>query len=220
MRSKQEKSSDLEKGEKLFTGTQSLVLVDFSKTPARDMNSLRRSLESIGGKLQVMKKTLFGILFKKKEIPLDISKHPGQMGAIFSQNEISEPAGIVARFLKERKDKTQLTMVWGYDFASGRLYDAQEMMQIGNLPTREVLLAQFVGMVAAPLRSLLYVLKSVAQAGGIQDVPQSSEASQESLEKEEETQENQEAKKPKEEERSQEVSEENTQEEKEEKVVE
>jgi len=223
MRSKQQKSSDLEKGEKLFTGTQSLVLVDFSKTPASDMNSLRRSLESIGGKLHVMKKTLFGIVFKKKEIPLDVSEYSGQVGAIFSQNEISEPAGTVARFLKERKDKAGLLMLSGYDLASGRLYNAQEMLQIGNLPGREILLAQFVGMVAAPLRSLLYVLKSIAQSNGAEDVLEAPLEPQKNSEKEGEVPSGQEEAKTeeqKEEAQPQEASEQKSQEASEEETVE
>ena len=36
--------------------------------------------------------------------------------------------------------------------------DAAQVVFIGNLPPREVLLAQLLGMIAAPIRSFLYVL--------------------------------------------------------------
>lgn len=191
MRSKTKKAEDLQKGKDALSSAQTLVLLDFAKTPASDMNVLRRSLEGVGAKLQVLRKTLLGIMLKEKEIPLDVSSYDGQVGAVFAQSEITESAGTISRFMKERKDTLgDFGMISGYDIAAERSYDAAEMLRIGNLPSREILLAQFVGMVAAPLRSFLYVLQGIAeQKGSGQEQQTTDQKAPQQEEKQEEQQE-------------------------------
>ncbi len=49
-------------------------------------------------------------------------------------------------------------LVAGYDMKRGLAIEATEIAYIGKLPPREILLAQLLGMFAAPIRSFLYLL--------------------------------------------------------------
>jgi ribosomal protein L10 len=49
---------------------------------------------------------------------------------------------------------------------AGVAMDSGQIVAIGKLPPRDVLLAQFLGMLSAPIRSFLYVLDQKAKAGG------------------------------------------------------
>ena len=54
-------------------------------------------------------------------------------------------------------------LLGGYDVAGKQPVDAATIVMIGKLPPREVLLAQLLGMIAAPIKSLLYVLDQKAK---------------------------------------------------------
>jgi len=197
MKSKQQKSEDLAYGKDMIGGAQSVVFVDFNKTSSNDLNTLRRTLSQADASMKVIKKTLLGLITKEKEIPVDVSAFEGQVGTIVSQRELTEPAHIVSQLINEKGGGTSLAFLGGYDVASARAYDAQEMVRIGNLPARDVLLAQLVGMIAAPLRSFLYVLGQVGESKGgeaplreeVKDSEPPTDSSKESGEKSEEVRE-------------------------------
>ena len=54
-------------------------------------------------------------------------------------------------------------MLAGFDLSSATLFDAVQIKRIGQLPPREILLAQLLGMLQAPVRSLAYTLSEVAK---------------------------------------------------------
>lgn len=169
MKTKQQKIQDVKEGGELVGNSKALVFVDFSKTPANEMNRLRAALATANSSMKVLKKTLLGIILKEKGINVDATQLAGPVGTIFSPAEISESAGIVARFKKGNEGAlAEFKMLAGYDMATSRFYDAVQIVQVGNLPPREVLLAQLVGMIAAPVRSLLYALNQVSEKGGAQ----------------------------------------------------
>jgi hypothetical protein len=54
----------------------------------------------------------------------------------------------------------------GYDIGNNVAIDAEQLIYIGKLPPREVVLAQLLGMLAAPIRSFLYILDEKSKMGG------------------------------------------------------
>jgi len=162
MKSKQQKAQDLQYGKEMAQKASSLVLVDFTKTNVNNINGLRRVLQDAQSTMKIIKKTLLGIIFKESNIDIDITQFDGQVGAVFSQKEISDTAGVIARFAKEKGDEMKdFALLAGFDVVANRSYDSAQIVQIGNLPSREVLLGQLVGMIAAPLRSLIYILSQI-----------------------------------------------------------
>lgn len=165
MKSRIQKQEELKKGKKLLEKAKALVFVDFSKVPAEDLRKLRKELKAVGARLLVIKKRLLGLLLKEKGIELNSKENKLSLGAVFSESDIEAVSGPVYKFFSgmevpEGADKN----IWashilgGYDIKASAKVGAEKIIFIGKLPPREILLAQLLGMLAAPLRSFMYIL--------------------------------------------------------------
>ena len=150
MLTKQQKANQIEEGEKLLDKSQSLIFVDFTGTSVENMKKARRSLKGLGAKLQVIKKKLLRIAFEKKKIDFNPEQFESQLGTVFSENEIVSVADPVY--------KSGLKILGGYDLRAMSFLDADKVKFIGQLPPREILLGQLVGMFVAPIKMFLHVL--------------------------------------------------------------
>ena len=150
MLTKTQKKQKIEDSKKLMDESRSLIFIDFTGKSVGEMENLRRKLGELGAKLKVIKKKLLRIAFSEKKIEFDPEQFETQLGTIFAPSEIHEIAGPVY--------KSGLRMIGGYDLEAKTALDAKQMKMLGQLPSREVLLGQLVGMIAAPIRMFLYVL--------------------------------------------------------------
>jgi len=151
MLTKPQKIEKVSESQKLMDESRSLVFIDFTGKSVGEMESLRRKLGELGAKLKVIKKKLLRIAFSEKKIEFDPEQFETQLGTIFAPSEMHEIAGPVY--------KSGLKMIGGYDLEAMSALDANQMKTLGQLPSREVLLGQLVGMLAAPIRMFLYVLE-------------------------------------------------------------
>ncbi|MFA6495398.1 MAG: 50S ribosomal protein L10 [Candidatus Paceibacterota bacterium] len=164
MKTKKQKTQDLEKGGALAHKAQALVFVDFSQAPTKEVEGLKRAIDSVQGVYKVIKKRLLGIILKNEDIPIGMEQFEGQLATIFSEKDISDTAGTVYQFLKGKaKEFPAFRMVGGYDMASKTFFDVAAIEIIGKLPSRDVLLAQFVGLLSTPTRSLVHTLDQIAK---------------------------------------------------------
>ncbi|OGM91293.1 50S ribosomal protein L10 [Candidatus Wolfebacteria bacterium RIFCSPHIGHO2_01_FULL_48_22] len=164
MKSKKQKSKELTDTRGLFEKAKSLVFVNFSKTPVAKVAELKAGLRNEGGAYKVMKKRLYNILFKEKNLSVDMSQFDNQFAAIFSDKDISNPAGAAFRFAKSlEKDGSDFSLLGGADMETGVVYSAQDISRIGNLPSREILLAQLAGMLNTPMKLLAYTLSEIGK---------------------------------------------------------
>lgn len=156
----------MEKAAELFDKSKSVVFIDFSKTPVREVSILKNSLADIQSIYKVVKKRLLNIVFKNKKVPVDVTAFESQLGTVFSPKDIVDAAGTVYRFTKgKEKELSEFKMLGGYDVENSRYYSAEEINKIGRLPSKEILLGQLLGMLSAPVRSLAYVLDQIAKKG-------------------------------------------------------
>lgn len=165
MKSKAQKQEELKKGKELLEKSQSLVFVDFSNVPTAQLRKLRQELKAVGAKLFIIKKRLLNILMKERGIDAGAVANKLSLGTIFSEGDIEKVSGPVYKLLAgmevpegAAKDVWVKHIVGGYDISGNASIGAEKIIFIGKLPPREVLLAQILGMFAAPLRSFLYIL--------------------------------------------------------------
>ncbi len=163
MKSKLQKKQEIEQGNALATDAQSLVFVDFSKTPVKQVTQLKNSARALGATYRVVKKRLLKRVFTEKDIMVDPEQFNGQVATIFSPGDISEIGGVVYRFIKGLDKDTSFQMLGGYAAETKKFFSQEDMTRIGQLPSREVLLAQLMGMLQAPMRQLAYTLDQVAK---------------------------------------------------------
>lgn len=145
------------------------IFSDFSGTSVGNMQKLRRELRESGATYKVTKKKLIGIAFKNAGIEVDMKNIEGQVGlAIGKEDEVS-PAKILKNFSKENKNFKVLQGI-----LEGKIISEKDVSALAALPSREQLIAKFVGTINAPvsgfvnvlagnLRNLVGVLKSIAE---------------------------------------------------------
>jgi len=156
MKTKSQKSEELEKGKDLLAKSEFLVFTDFTKVGAEDLRRFRMELRKVGAGFLVIKKRLLGILLKGHSADFDMKKNKLSLGTVFAP-DIEKSAGTVYKFFKELKVEKE-KILGGYDLKQKAEMSPAVVLAIGQLPPREVLLSQLLGMIAAPIQSLLYVL--------------------------------------------------------------
>lgn len=153
MKSKQQKKLEIKSGEELFKKSQSLIFVDFSKVPTPKLRLLKTKLKKIDAQFKVVKKRLLKIIFKENKIDFDPkSNFEGQMGTIFSPDEIYSAAGPVHKSLEG------IQAIGAYDLKEKQFLAIDAFKKIALLPSREILLSQLVGMLSAPIKMFLFIL--------------------------------------------------------------
>jgi large subunit ribosomal protein L10 len=155
-KTKEQKKTAVDEAGKELKKTQTLILTDFAGLTANKINTLRTALRSAGMKFHVIKKRLLKIVFKTHGINMDPTELKGQVGIVFSESDITESAQAVYKFYK--KNKKRFKLLGGIEVEEKKILTTEEINAIGALPSREVLLGQLVGMIAAPIRSFLYVI--------------------------------------------------------------
>ena len=170
MKTKTQKGEELKEGKKLLEKSQILIFTDFSKVATADIRKLRQQLSEVKAKYFVIKKRLLGLLLKEQGIELDVKGLGSQIGTIFSESDVEKASAPVYKFFYGIGGDTKATraesikkIVGAYDLKKKNFIEAKDVVFIGQLPPREVLLGQLFGMIAAPISSLLYVLNERAK---------------------------------------------------------
>lgn len=133
---------------------QGVVLTDYRGISVNKMSDLRRQLRQAGVELKVVKNTLA----KRAADELGISGLDqyleGPTALAYSLTDPVAPAKQVSEFIKTSKI---LEIKAG--LVEGKVISASGVQALADLPSREVLVAQVVGAMAAPLSGFLNVLQ-------------------------------------------------------------
>ena len=166
MKTKLQKQENLKTGEGMFSKSEALIFVDFKNVKTADLRMLRQELKKTESPLFVIKKRLLGVLLKKHGIEFDGSQFKTSVGTVFASNLEKAASSVHAFFKKLQVEKRGdvKKILGGYDVKKKDFVPAERMIFIGGLPPREVLLAQLASMIAAPVRSLLYVLDQLRRS--------------------------------------------------------
>ncbi len=163
MKTKAQKIKQVAEGIESLKTSKTVVVADFTGLTANDMNAYRKALRAIGTSLRVMKKRLLRVALKEQGIEFDTDQFPGQMGVAFSPADPLEVSGVVYRFSKQFDKAGTFKILGGYSLEDKTFIAGSDMKKLGQLPSREVLLGQLVGMLISPIRSFVYVLDQKAK---------------------------------------------------------
>lgn len=164
MLNKIQKSERINKAKDLFGKNKTLVFVDFTGVSDNDLKSFRKLLREVGAKMEVIKKKLLRVAFQESGHEFNPEQFDLQAATIFSDKDISEVAGTIYRFAQGmEKEKKQFKILGAYDLTSSVFSESEAVKAIGKLPSREVLLAQLVGMLTMPIKQLVVVLDKASK---------------------------------------------------------
>ncbi len=137
-----------------ITKQKAMVFVNYKGLKVKDMLALRDQLKLVGSKLVIAKKTLLSKVMKEKGIGIDFKGMEGQVGAIFAFEDSLAPMKTANTLAKSNEN---LKILGGY--FENEIQSAASIVAIANLPSREQLLAQLVGTLAAPMSGFARVLQ-------------------------------------------------------------
>ncbi|MEK7608330.1 MAG: 50S ribosomal protein L10 [Patescibacteria group bacterium] len=165
MKTKAQKQSELKDAEALLKNSKSLLFADFGSVSAESLRMLRREVSANGGSFLVLKKRLLNVLLKSKGIEYDVREFFGPVGTVFVSTDTQSSSAALFRFFRDlagtdvkAREVNVKKILGGYDLEGKAVMARDEVMMLGTLPPREVLLGQLLGTLAGPIRSFLYVL--------------------------------------------------------------
>lgn len=158
MKTKTQKTEHIKEGEQELAKSETVVVTNFTGLSANDMNAFRKAVRGLGGVVMVMKKRLLKLVFAEKGLEFDPKKFEGQASVVFSPKDMVETAGVVYKFGKPFARKEIFKILGGFEVKAKKFLEGIEVKQIGQLPSREILLGQLAFMLTVPIKKLLFVL--------------------------------------------------------------
>lgn len=148
------------------------VLVNYQGITVEDDTAMRKALREAGVKYMVVKNTLTGRACAEAGYA-DMKQYLAGMTAI----AISEKDAVApAKILKKYADKVEsFTILAGY--VDGAVVDEKTVNALADIPSREVLVAKFLGSIQSPLYGLAYGLQAIIdkQTEGAAEAPAAAE---------------------------------------------
>ncbi|GAB4403988.1 MAG: 50S ribosomal protein L10 [Rhodoferax sp.] len=157
-----EKQAVIEDVTRLAATAQTLVMAEYRGITVADMTKLRVAARSAGVSLSVLKNTLARRALAGSGFEVVADQMTGPLIYGFSQDAVAA-AKVVAEFAK-----TNNKLVIRGGCYSGKALDAEGVKQLASIPSKEVLLAQLLGLLQSPIARTARVLAALAEkkAGG------------------------------------------------------
>lgn len=136
-----------------------IVLTDYKGLDVTSINDLRRKLRESNIEYQVVKNTLLVRAAEDTEVAVLKDHFKGPSAVAISYDDPVAPAKVLTQFAKDNKE---LEIKVGV--LNGKVLDAQAIKALATLPSREVLLAQFLSALNAVPTSFVTVLAEVPRS--------------------------------------------------------
>jgi ribosomal protein L7/L12 len=153
-----EKAKAVDQLKQDFANVDSAFLVDFRGMKVVDATELRRQIHKSQGKLMVVKNTIAVRATQDTRMKVLAEFFRGPTAIAYTSADVVALAKILN---STSKDNPNLIIKAGY--LDGSLIEGKRISEVANLPTKGVLQAQVVGLMASPLRRLVWVLNATIQ---------------------------------------------------------
>jgi large subunit ribosomal protein L10 len=140
--------------EDLISRSSLAISTNYRGMTVAEMTQLRRRMRDTGVELRVVKNTLLRMAAERGGKPDLFKIVDGPTALIFGFGEPRAPAAAITEFV--RTSRTSLTVTGGS--FEGQAMPAASVGDLANLPTRDQLLAQFMGGLQSPLSTLAGLL--------------------------------------------------------------
>ena len=133
------------------------VLVNYQGITVEDDTAMRKALREAGVKYMVVKNSLTGRACESVGYG-DIKQYLDGMPAIaISETDAVAPAKILKKYAEKVES---FKILAGY--LDGAVIDEKTVTELADIPSKEVLIAKFLGSIQSPLYGLAYALQAIA----------------------------------------------------------
>ncbi len=149
-KNKAEKSDLLVKYKKIIKEKNGYIIVDSNKLDSDTLFNLRKQLKESGSNFSVIKNTIFKIALQETEQPLETQDFAGSSAIIaFDDDPVN-----AAKFLKEAQKEMEILEA-RYGVIENEYIGSERIMELAEIPSKEVLYAKLLGSLNAPLSGIM-----------------------------------------------------------------
>ena len=143
-----------------FEGAVSVVAVDYLGITVEEADALRANLRKEGVQFTVYKNTLIkrAIDGTPFEALADGETLKGSTALAFCTEDATASARVIAKAIKDYKK-----MAFKGGVVEGEVYDKAQIEEFATIPSREELIARFMGSIQSPMTKLALTLKAIAE---------------------------------------------------------
>jgi large subunit ribosomal protein L10 len=138
-----------------FKNMDGLILINYQGLKVNEVEELRGKLKKVNSQYMVVKNTLASLALKKIKMDSLAEEFSAPTAVLIIKGDVVTAAKRVADFSKEHE---KLKVRSGHLF--GKTVSADEISKIASLPTKEVLLGKFAGVLNMSLSNLVSVLQA------------------------------------------------------------
>lgn len=168
-KSRTQKEELLKKYKELLDTKSGYLLINPDKVDTLTTTKLKIELKNVDANYTVVKNSIFKVALQDSKQPLQTQEFDGPTAIITFESDPTEPA----KLLKKLQKETELFEAKGGVY-EGEFLSAERVMELAEIPSREVLLSRLVGTMNAPLtgfmnavtgnvRGLTVVLKGISE---------------------------------------------------------
>lgn len=136
-----------------------LLVVDYVGMTVPEFTELRNRLQAVGSECHVGKNRYMRIALEEANLPSLGDDLKGQTAFLTGESDVCGTAKVLKNFAKEFK-KPEIKS----GILDGDVLDAAQINSLADLPSREVLLAQLLGVINAPASKLVRTVNEPASS--------------------------------------------------------
>jgi large subunit ribosomal protein L10 len=144
--------------EDIFQRSSAIIMTDYRGMTVSEISTLRGRLRPGGGEYHVVKNTLFKRAVGDKMTPELESLLSGPTAVAFATKDPVDTTKALLGYLRELR-KADVKVRGGY--VGGQIYSLDQVTALSKVPPREVVLAQALGTLQAPLSNFVGTLNGV-----------------------------------------------------------
>ena len=155
---KQEKQLIIDEIKGKLEGAQSAVVIDYMGITVEQADAMRKKLREAEVDYTVYKNTLVKRAIAGTDYEKMAEVLEGPSAFAFSYSDATAPARVLSESIKEFRK-----MEFKGGFVEGDYYDKDGIVQIADIPSRDVLISKFMGSIQSPIANFARVVKQIAE---------------------------------------------------------
>lgn len=151
-----QKLTEVDKLEELFSTSTGAIGLNYAGLTVFQAENLRKVVRESGARFRVVKNNLATIAADRVDNPALKDLLQGPTGLVLFSGDVVAPVKSVTEHIRTTRVEVPITGA----VVDGQFMTGQDVQRVASLPSREVLQAQALGLLQAPMQNLLTVLNS------------------------------------------------------------
>lgn len=143
----------------ILANSKGAILTDYRGLTVTEVSKLRRKLREDNAEYHIVKNTLLKVAMGGEVSPELDTLLSGPTAIVFANGDVVAPAKSVLDFVATIRNKPDVKVKGGY--IDGKVYNVAEVTALSKLPSREVIIAQFVGTLNGPVGNFVGTLNGI-----------------------------------------------------------